>query len=121
MPRLYYATEYSNRKVGCDPSLTAEERETCINFSEAGNSFTINTHTPTIARGLIRAPYASVRELELLAEGDVVVGVTAELPIGCLSIHTPRKKHYLSMIISRVLVAGLHRERVGETQIAGVN
>lgn len=104
---LSYATEYHGQKISADSELEACEKETALNFSEEPDKegqiwVTINTHSPTMMRNLLRCKFFETFAVEQKGKTKAVIGLTGRFPLGALSITRPRKDSSLSKIVKRV-------------------
>lgn len=108
---LRYVTKYKGQVIGRDDSIPSESRETSFSFTEGDKSVTIMSHTQAVMEGLLSCPKFKVISIELaLIEGtkknrnrnreEKVVGVKGSLPIGMLSIKSPRADNAIFRIIS---------------------
>jgi hypothetical protein len=95
---LKYVTSYSGERVAEDPGLQPAEKETGISFSASDGYATINTHQGAIMRKLLQCSFFKVTEIE--KRNGVVVGLTGQVPIGALSIKTPRKSNWPQCVVS---------------------
>ena len=95
---LEYATSYNGERIAEDPKLQPPEKETGIHFSPVSEYATINSHRGAVMRKLLQCPFFEVLEIE--KRDGVVVGLTGRMPVGSLSIKTPRKSNWAQYVVS---------------------
>ena len=95
---LEYANSYHGERVAEDPELQPPEKETCVSFSPVSEYATINSHRGAVMRKLLQCPFFEVLEIE--KRDGVVVGLTGRVPVGSLSIKTPRKSNWAQYVVS---------------------
>jgi len=97
---LTYKKTYDGEPIATKNGLKLEEQETGIIIRADSDHAYINSHNPSIVRALLSSPFFEVQEVELSGEKRKhVVGVSGSVPVGAISIKTPRKNNDLSRVV----------------------
>jgi len=113
-------TQYEGQAIATDLNLQPCERETAIYFSDAGEVAQVMTRNAALMRALLRCPFFEFREGELLLPDNKLTYVAGSIPLGALSIKTPRQDDHPSRIVSRsAQLLDQGADCVEETQMVG--
>ena len=112
---LTYKDSYDGEAIAPANGLKPEEQEVGI-IIRAGSDFAIvDSHIPTVTKALLALPFFQVQRLELSGEKRKrVIGVQGTVPVGAISIKTPRSNNYPGRVVTRwrktpEFVAGRHK------------
>ena len=98
---LTYKNTYDGEPIAAKNGLRLEEQETGFVVNAASDRVFINSHNPSLIKGLLSAPFFEVQEVELSGEKRKrVVGLKGTIPVGALLVKNPRTTNELSKIIS---------------------
>lgn len=98
---LTYKKHYNGEPIATKNGLSLEEQETGILLRASEDRAFISSHNPSIVRALLSLPFFEVEEVELSGnKRKHVVGVSGTIPIGAISIKTPRQSNDLSRVVS---------------------
>ena len=98
---LHYRTTYKGETIATKSGLVLAEQETGLILSAASARVSINSHNPAIIKRLLALPFFEVTEIELSGEKpEMVVGLSGSVPVGALSIKTPRKSNDLRLVVT---------------------
>lgn len=89
--------------VAENSDLTPEEKETNVTFDKRDDVAKVFTAEAGIMRRLIQHPEADI--VSCVERGGSVVGLNAELPVGCISIKASPRKHggHANVVTSSVM------------------